>query len=338
MVAINYKILKITHQTAQDARSIEHHIRTADIVSPENACLSEQQARADEKFHLKVLRLPQAAKSRQIQRIHSEQAAIIEDSFAEYNDELTRLLFTYSKPMIYAERWAGASEAQLIQSRASESMTMDQSINTFFEGHVEEALQNLFAIMCQINEFTNLRDCNIASNIFLMQQRISELYPGLIEKETLEHLIIIGRAHRPEKYIAQDSAVRVSCIEMRQPGGFNDWYIATQDAIEQHGNNYEATKENLARFLLQESFLRTIHGQGPHHLKRSLSTLLVANMGSEEAEDISRRLAATTMRPDKLRCITRFFEEKGVPIPRETRDYERLWKTYKKTYKNCVPL
>jgi hypothetical protein len=189
-------VLKTRHAGKDEARKLFPYIKTSDVFSPENACISEQEAKVLEDNWESNLGL-----SRTQYRKKSGIANGATHRISEYYTLLYESIFRNKIPLWYAERFSDLEQKRSIDKKISEMLqTAKLADRLMFSGDLENGLRKCYEHLHKLYDLANLRDKKIAENLEGVESFLRRRYTQLSKKDPLQLTLQVGQGHNIERY------------------------------------------------------------------------------------------------------------------------------------------
>lgn len=303
---IHYTIVKLAHASELDVDELKPYIKDADIVFPEQTNQTTERTKEIEASHRDIL----INNRRRLENVFGlmKAATSLTDS-PRYNTFLNAFLFEQQKPKLFLERIPLGNHP------------VDEEVRMFLlHGNIPLAMQFQYQeSICWVNQ-TRTRDVHMVETMATIEGRIEELYPHvgkrLRNKETLQGLMPIGAAHRPEimmrkKGIPYAIVTLDTSIERVRSSGAALGIQMYKDDLTRRSDAYTqllvATLLEKAIFLTYEKIYSPGLTSLPYHI--------VQGMGIDHLNDLGKYLRKA---PDegKVKAIRQYFADQGKPLPR----------------------
>ncbi len=197
-------IVKTAHGRGEsEAKRLLDYIKSCDVFSPEDACITEKKAKEIETFWEKMFALGWSRRRfREVftdpQRRDAGNAAFIDKQY----DYLCR----QRTPLWFLERFASEEEASWIEAINEASIDSGYlSLNALLEGRIDLFLIFKNRSILLSDKQCEARDVHIAENIMTAEKYIREQYQRISDKDPLKLVLAIGASHFPEDYLPKTS-------------------------------------------------------------------------------------------------------------------------------------
>lgn len=211
---LDITLLKVDHETEEDARPLLPYIQSCDVFGPENSGCTPADGNAIEATWLETLKLSQAAFLKTlIANIRKIPKRGIFTHSLEFEVTLAGYLFQNKKPMVILERYEVQERIKVLRTIGQSMWSYAKCIELLAKDDVDLALVYAESYMKNIEFMGSMRDQHIATNLLDVETRIREQHPEQAAKDPIKLVFILGANHSPEKY----SKVPIRVVDVSNP-------------------------------------------------------------------------------------------------------------------------
>jgi hypothetical protein len=230
-------ILKVEHQTAEQARKLLPYIKQCDVCGPEASDLLEKTAIENETNWEEIIN---SDMSRTMFTKYVWDMICKTEShpgIRAYKAKTNDYMFTEKKPLWSPERYSEEELNSLLQLKKSIKSISGGTNSQIFSGNLDAYFESCFEYYAKQDEYIAKRDRHMARQLTVAEEKIRKRYPALANKEPLKYTIFLGLAHEPERLID----IRVNVVNL---GSLNAPYNRVYDAIRK-GERSEELRRNI---------------------------------------------------------------------------------------------
>jgi hypothetical protein len=219
--------------------------------------------------------------------------------------------------------------------KLSHKINADRKISrqSFMDGEIDMALVAIKSAASESNQEAILRDrCikeNINSILGMMEDDVSSgNFPNQKKGESLKILVQLGMAHVTifDEIKKNNPTIKVN---RHLPEGISG-FSATEELERRMRHGKEIDEELFHQAILNNFLNRYFRPESQDTAKFIWAMGLTARkFSSEDVEQLSTAMENHPAEKDKIRVAEEFFEQKGVKIPKNDEDMDKILKPYK---------
>ena len=205
---LEVKILKVKHQTQDEARKLLPYIQNTDVYSAESP-LTEELAVLNEADWEKMFSYNWSRSKFERVSIDIIRKTDLDQDRCEYGLTERSYLFRAKIPLLFLERHSTTDLEKIKDINKRVESLIIEGIDLLAKGKVNEFLQRQWESIQLEAIGIELRDRNMAHNIELAEERIRQRYPQFKDRNPIRYTAGVGSRHAPERYTSFPLSVHV---------------------------------------------------------------------------------------------------------------------------------
>ena len=197
-MSIEITLLKIRHESVEDARKLIPYIEGCDVLSPEDSGITEEQARESEDSWEYIVNsgLSRTKFSETVERRLSP----VPPSQKPYAERLQDYLFRNGRLIWSAERFSQQESEELRRLDKERGSILTYALDALKQAQLDRFFGRYWEAINTRRKMNLLRDQHIGKNLDAAEGQIRDRYSRLANKSSLKFVVLIGRMHYPERY------------------------------------------------------------------------------------------------------------------------------------------
>ena len=200
---LEIKILKVLHETEEEARKLKDFLKECDVHSCESGASSIKNAEQMEKLWMENLKLSRT----QFKKWVTASLSTNSPQVIAYGVKRDDYLFKLQRPMYVVERFDASTVAELDRELNAVGQLQITSQNYLAAKNVDAFLIPARQSLTLTLKTTIVRDRNMALNLSSAEGYLRERFTALTHKEPIKLVLSVGAMHFPEDYLSLPNEV-----------------------------------------------------------------------------------------------------------------------------------